>query len=418
MSEDTSSEMFTIELTSMAHGGSALGRHEGRVVFIPYTIPGEIVEAEITAEKGRVAFARGVTLVDASVDRVFPRCQHFGPRKCGRCQWQHIDLPAQLLLKQDVLADQLDRIGNFSDADVRALIPSPQAWEYSYQMNLLPGPGDTFGYPGTDEGTVMPIDECHIIHPDLLELYEKLEFDFTGLRRLRLQLGTDGAHMLILWVEDEENIPELATDMPTSVNVILPDNEPVNLIGESHCRYTVNERTYRVTAGSHFRANVGQIDTLAQTVITLAEIKPEANVLDLYAGVGVFSAYAAPRAALVTLIESFPPAVTDADDNLTDLDNVDVIEGTVEDVLPELELRYDIAILDPPSEGISTEAVDLLAALKIPRLIYISSDPATLARDAKRLCAQGYTLGVVQPLDLNPHTYYVDAVAVLDLNKI
>ena len=119
-----------------------------------------------------------------------------------------------------------------------------------------------------------------------------------------------------------------------------------------------------------------------------------------------------------TLIESFPPAVTDADDNLTDLDNVDVIEGTVEDVLPELELRYDIAILDPPSEGISTEAVDLLAALKIPRLIYISSDPATLARDAKRLCAQGYTLGVVQPLDLNPHTYYVDAVAVLDFNDI
>ena len=115
---------FELELTGMAHGGSALGRHDKQTIFVPYTIPGETVLAHITQDKGRIAFAEGVTLLEASADRVFPRCPHFGPGKCGRCHWQHIDYMAQLLLKQDVLADQLERIGGFVDADVRPVIAS------------------------------------------------------------------------------------------------------------------------------------------------------------------------------------------------------------------------------------------------------------------------------------------------------
>jgi 23S rRNA (uracil1939-C5)-methyltransferase len=401
-------DIFELQLDAMAHGGSALGRHDRRTVFVPYTIPGERIQARITQDKGRVAFAEGVTLLEASADRVFPRCPHFGPGRCGRCHWQHIAYMAQLLLKQDVLADQLARIGGFDDADVRPVIASSLEWGYNYHMTLLAGEDDKLGFPGANGGVFL-ISECHILHPDLLALYQSLDLNFPGLRSLKLQMGTDGAQMLILTMA-EDTAPELETDLPASVNMLLGDNEPVNLIGESHSRYEVAGRVFRVTAGSTFRANVALLETLVSLVLeALGEAE---TVLDLYAGVGLFTAFIAGRAQQVTLVESYPPAATDAESNLDDLDNVDIIEGAVEDVLTALEDRFDAAVLDPPPDGLSVDAVDLLVEAAIPRLVYVSSDPATLARDGKRLSQQGYSLVYVQPLDLSPHTYYIDSVAL------
>ncbi|MFW5747972.1 MAG: 23S rRNA (uracil(1939)-C(5))-methyltransferase RlmD, partial [Chloroflexota bacterium] len=137
----------------------------------------------------------------------------------------------------------------------------------------------------------------------------------------------------------------------------------------------------------------------------------------LYGGVGFFSAWIAPLVEVVTLVESYPPAATDAEENLAEFDNVDIIEGTAEDVLDaldEAETTYTAVVLDPPSEGLSLDVVDRLGESKIPRVVYVASDPATLARDAQRLARKGYRLGPVIPLDLNPQTYYVDAVALLE----
>lgn len=407
-------QTIELELTAMAHGGKALGRADKRTVFVPYTIPGERVLARITQDKGRVAFAEGVRLLDASADRVYPRCPHFGPGRCGLCHWQHIDYDAQLLLKQDVLADQLARIGGFEDADVLPVIPSPQVWGYNYHMTMIAGENGQPGYPGVDEGRIILIEECHIIHPDLLELYDRLDLQFDGLRRLRLQIDSDGDMMLILTMADD-NAPELHLDVPVSVNMLLSDNEPVSLIGESHSRYTVNGHSFRVTAGSFFRPNVAQISNLVDVVMSALSLFGNEAVLDLYGGVGLFSAFIAPHAGLVTLIESYPPAVTDAESNLEEFEHVDLIEGAVEDVLPGLEDSYDAAVLDPPAEGLSVEVIDILAELRIPRLVYVSSDPATLARDAQRLSQKGYTLRGVQPIDFAPQTYYIDSVAVFDI---
>jgi len=283
-------------------------------------------------------------------------------------------------------------------------------------MLMQTAPAGQLGFPAAppsdNEGLVMPIDECHIMHPDLLNLIERLDLDFSGVQRIKVQVDSNNALMLILWVADENDAPELATDMPMSVNLILPDNEPVNLIGDASSAFTVGPHTFRVTVGSDFRANIAAIDTLAQLVLHALDLPEDAAVLDLYAGVGVFSAYIAPHASIVTMVESFPPAATDAETNLP-ADNVDIVEGTVEDVLSSIDGDYDAAVIDPPSEGLSVEAIDALAEFGVPRLVYVSSDPATLARDLKRLVRQGYTLGAIYPIDLNPQTYYVDAVAVL-----
>jgi 23S rRNA (uracil1939-C5)-methyltransferase len=220
--------------------------------------------------------------------------------------------------------------------------------------------------------------------------------------------------MLILTMADD-HAPELHLDVPVSVNMLLSDNEPVSLIGESHSRYIVSGRSFRVTAGSFFRPNVAQIPNLVDVVVSALDLSGSESVLDLYGGAGLFSAFMAPRAGLVTMIESYPPAVTDAESNLDAFEHVDLIEGSVEDVLPGLEDTYDAAVLDPPTEGLSVEVIDTLAELQIPRLAYVSSDPATLARDAQRLSQKGYAMRGVQPIDLAPQTYYIDSVAVFDI---
>ena len=415
-SRAVSDESFELELTTMAHGGRAMGRHQGQVVFVPYSIPGERIEARLTGRSGRVIFAEGVKLLEASADRVWPVCAHFGPGRCAQCHWQHIDYQAQLLLKQDVLADQLARIGGFDDVEVLPTIPAPATQGYSWRLSLRVNRAGQAGLPSTLPGQVLWPEECHVAHPDLLELLAALELDTTGMRDLQLLRGSDGDLMLLLTMQDERP-PELLSDVPASVNMLLKGGEPVNLIGASHLLREVAGRRFRVTAGSSFHAH----DALLPRLVTLVceWLAPAAgdHVLDLYAGVGFFSAFLAGSAGLVTLVERFPPAVTDAESNLAAYDNVELIEGRVEEVLPHLETPADSALLDPPREGLSPEAVDQLAESGLQRLVYLSADAATLARDARRLRARGWQLRQAQPVDLEPLTWRINTVALLERSR-
>jgi 23S rRNA (uracil1939-C5)-methyltransferase len=402
-------EMFELDIDTMAHGGRGIGRYKGSGVLVPYTIPGERVQARMVRADDRAKIAEGVRLIEASADRVYPRCPHFGPGRCWRCQWQHIDYTAQLLLKQDMLIDQLERLGDISNDVVRPLIASPEQWQYNYHMTFMPLAEGGLGLPAADE-RIVPIETCHVLHPDLLAFYETLDLDLTGLRRLKLQIGSDGALMIILYMSDE-NAPELEADFAASVNLLLPDNEPMNLVGESHSRYQIKDRQFRVTAGSYLRANVAQIPQLVDQVLALLNLAPHEYVLDIYAGVGVFSASLAPRCQLVTMVESYPPAVTDAEANLADLENVDIIEGSAEEVLAALDGEYDAAVVDP-SFGLSDDALTGLADLGVGRIVYVSGDMNALAKDCKRLAKAGYRLEVIQPLDFAPQTYHVDSAAL------
>lgn len=404
----------------MAQGGRGLARLNGKTVLLPYTLPGEAVTAEITERRGSVLFARGVKLLAASADRAAPRCPHFGPGRCWECQWQHIDYPAQLLLKQDVLADQLSRLGKLPDALIEAalrpVLPAPEQWAYNHTLRLR---RDTRGSWGLrrESGGFEAIDECLITHPDLLELLEQLDLDYATSRRMTLRRGSDGRLMLIFEVTAEV-APQLATDLPLSVNLILPDREPINLIGDAHSNYTIAGHDFRVTAGSSFRSNVSGLELLVQQVMGALGLQGGERALDLYAGVGVFSALLARKAALVTLVESYPPAVTDAEVNLKDADNIDIVEGQVEAVLADMAgagARYDAAVVDPSSSGLGQEVIEDLVNLGVARLVYVSGDPASLARDSRQLLSAGYQLRAVQPIDLAPQTYYISAVASFEL---
>jgi 23S rRNA (uracil1939-C5)-methyltransferase len=404
----------TFDITGMVYGGYGVSQHQGKPIYLPYTIEGERVEARLLPPQKNAQFAEGVKLLRASADRVYPECDHFGT--CWGCQWQHIAYSAQLLIKHDVVADQLQRHGRFSDAVLGAalqpVIPSSAQWRYNHQATFHHLPNGTFGFHRRDD-QLTPIDYCWTLRPELQDLYEALDIDFANLRSFTLHLGSDGATMALLHLTNDD-LPELEADLPTSVNVLLPDREPLNLVGESLVRYEVKGRMLRATAGAFFRAHVAQVSALVDEVLFGLALKGSEQVLDLYAGVGTFSAFIAPRCDVVTLVESYPPAATDADENLAAFDNVDVVEGSVLEVLEAMredEAHYDAVVLDPPARGVGADELAALVALQPQRIVYVSSNPSTLGRDGLALTQAGYQLMRVQPIDIAPQTSYAELVA-------
>lgn len=405
-------EIVRLELTGMANGGDALGRDEGgRVIFVPFTIPGETVDVEIVEDKGRFAHGRLLELITPSAQRTEPRCPHFGV--CGGCHWQHIEYEAQLVYKHNIVRDQLQRIGRIETVEVRPTLANPEQWHWSTDVSFSPTPEGGLGFWSPFLGQVMPIEVCYIIRPELMELFQDVDLALPGLRRLTLRLGDDGAMLVALEVEDVEP-PELAADFPVSVAMVLPDGAAANLVGDNYVVKRTHEHDFRVSAGSFFYPNPSAAAQLIDTVLEFASLQGGELVLEAYSGVGMLTAFLSPQAAEVIGIEAAPDAIYDASINLEETENVTLYEGTVGDVLPGLEVQPDVVVVDPPAEGLTREGIELIGKLAPSRLVYVSSDIATLARDMRQLRETGLEPRTVQPIDMMPQTFHVHTVALME----
>ncbi len=403
-------EIVTLQLTGMANGGSALGRDQkGRVIFVPYAIPGEVVRVEITEDKGRFAQARLLDVISAGPQRIQPRCAHFG--SCGGCAFQHIQYEAQLTYKREVIRDQLQRIGRLETVKVCPVMAHPQPWAYRIEMTFSPTPEDGLGLWSPSAGAVIPIHECHIAQPALMTLFADIDLELPGLRSLTLRQGDDSSLLLALAVDSVEP-PQLDTDIPVSVAMVLPDGEAANLIGDNFLVQRVREVDFRVSAGCFFYPSPPMIAPLVDIVLNYAKLTGHEQVVDAYAGVGLFSAFLAPHAAAVSGIELNPDAISDAAINLAETENISLYHGSVEEILPHLPPVPEVIIVSPPASGLSQAAMAAILTSAPGRLIYVSEDVATLARDSRQLAQQGYTLAEVQPLDMYPQTFAVLTVSL------
>jgi len=426
-------ETIIVQLTSIAHGGAALGRHEGRVIFVPYALPGETVRVEIADDRRGYAFARLVEVIEPSPGRVVPPCPYFGPLGCGGCQWQHADYAAQLRFKAEIVADQLTRIGSIAGPPVRPTLPDSSGWAYRNHAQFHPAPGAGLGFQGASVGrprgrglraedeeqesgaegqAVVAVDECLILHPLLSDLYATLDLDLEDLVRLSLRAGAATGERMLIFEMADDMPPSLEIDVPVSCVLLLSDGTHANLIGHNHITEVVAGHVYRISAPSFFQVNTPQAAQLVRLVLEYLDLQGDETILDAYAGVGLFTVPLAGRAGLVVSVELAPAAVTDLLENTADVDNVEVIEGPVAAVLPDLDVPLDAAVVDPPRAGVDRFALDALIARHPAHLVYVSCDPATLARDTGRLTAAGYRLAEVQPVDMFPQTYHIESVAL------
>lgn len=407
------SDIFELKLDTMAHGGDAIGRHEGRAIFVPYTIPGERVRVEIVEDRGRFARARLLDVLEPSPARVDPPCPHFGPDACGGCQWQHIDYQVQARMKSLITLDQLWRVGKFEAPTVFEPIPDEVGWAYRNHALFRADAEGRLGFLSARSHEVCPIDDCLILHPLLGELYHALDMVYPELEWMELRAGTATGDLLLLLQAKEEESPSLVVDFPLSIVQIRHDDAIAPLIGLDYITEIVHEREFRISATSFYQVNSAQATQLVDLVMEALDLQAHETVLDAYCGVGLFSAFLSDVAGAVIGIEAHPTAVADARHNLADADNATILEGAVEDMLPTVEGTFDAAVVDPPRTGLDRVALDALVARAPARIVYVSCDPATLARDAQRLVRQGYTLQWVQPVDLFPQTYHIENVALL-----
>jgi len=361
-----------LRLTDMAHGGEALGRYEGKVIFVPYAIPDEEALVEITEDKGSYARARLVEVLSPSPHRVDPPCPHFGPERCGGCQWQHIAYPAQLEFKAAVVRDQLARLGRLPDVPVKPTIPSASPWHYRNHVQFTVDNDGRLGFVATDGRRVEPTQKCYLLHPLLEELLAALDLELPGLTRLSLRAGVNtGDQMLIFETQDDEP-PALETDLPLSCVLLLSEGIPVNLIGNNYITEVVAGRRFRISATSFFQVNTAAAEELVRLVAEyLAPVGYE-TLLDAYCGVGTFALTLADKVGQVIGVEEAAGAVEDARVNAGGVDNVEFIKGRVETVLPQLDRRIDLAVLDPPRQGCRPEAMTALIELAPRRIVYVS----------------------------------------------
>ncbi|MDJ0850777.1 MAG: class I SAM-dependent RNA methyltransferase [Myxococcota bacterium] len=374
-----------LRIESLAAGGDGVARApDGRVVFVPFSAPGDRVRVRFEEQRRRFARARVTELVEASPARVEPRCPAFG--ECGGCSWQHVAYSAQAEAKRGIVVDALERIGGLEVPQVE-LVPCPSPYAYRMRARLL-AEGGRVGYRRRASHALRAVDACPVLVP-------ALEAELARLAS-RPPPG-DGEWELAC-----------AGDRVRAVPLDGRSRDAGSLTLE-----VAGERL-RVSPGVFAQANALLLEPLVERVMTA--VGSGTLAVELFAGAGLFTLPLARRFARVLAVEGFEPAASDLRANLAaaGLASAEVVGRRVEEAAPSLVgLSPEVVLLDPPRTGLPAGGVALLVGLAASRVAYLSCDPATLARDLRELCPQGYRLAGVEVFDLFPQTPHVEALATL-----
>ncbi len=371
----TIGDRISLTIRDIAFGGEGVGRLDQMVVFVPYVITGETVEAEITEVKKNFARAKLLTVTAPSAEhRVSPACRYFGA--CGGCQYQHMDYAQQLRVKHKQIADLFERVGRISPELVQPVLPCPEPYGYRNRIMIRSqwnGPAKKLeiGFIRADNHFVEDIEECKIAEPAL-----------------------------------NEKILEVRANPPPKggIKVVL----------------RVQPENWEVPRDSFFQNNFFLLPELVRTVRDSIKAGGAHHLIDLYCGVGFFGIEAADLVTSFVGVEYDQPAIQAARKNLSDrqIPNGEFLAAKVEDVLPGLLQKFSAedtaVILDPPRKGCWPATLELLRQTRPAQVIYVSCHPATMARDLNILCGDGvFDLAQVQPLDMFPQTQHVECVADL-----
>jgi 23S rRNA (uracil1939-C5)-methyltransferase len=395
-------EMRTVD---MAHGGSAIARVDGKAFFVDGALPDELVAGEIELDKGSWGRVRLEAIIEPSPERVEPRCPHF--QTCGGCQWQNGDYAAQLRWKESIVRGQLAHLGRLPDPPVRPIVAPGPPYGYRNRMDYRIRDGRPALYERRSRRLV-PLTACPILHPNLADVFTNLG-DLSGIRQLTLRTATATGRVLALITG---SAPRQAATWGCDV-AIVGDSRLEPIRGEPVLHEEVAGLSYRITGTTFFQNNTAGAAELVRLVTAASAAEATDTVLDAYAGGGLFAAAVGQSAGRVIAIERDRLAAADLHANLdrAGIDEYRIVPAATEDAIEHIDEYWQIAIADPPRRGLGGEGVDAVTAAEPRTVVYVSCDPASLARDTILLADAGYRLDWVTPVDMFPQTFHIEAVA-------
>ncbi len=398
-----------LTLTDMAHGGDAVGRYEGQVIFVPMALPGETVT--VSLEQSRASYARGrlISIDRPSDARVSPPCPVYG--RCGGCQWQHISYPAQLEFKRGIVRDVLERIGGVQEPRVQPMLGMAEPWHYRNHVQLRINRYGQAGYYALQSHEIIATEHCMIAHPLLDTMWDAHRACRVRADELVLRAGTNTGDRLAqirgrhaVTVRDDLSVPY-------SCLYTGPSGRRQTLAGREYYTERVLDVPLRVSSDAFFQNNTAQTERLIQVAASYLQLQDGESLLDAYCGGGLLGLTLTNTSNALFGVESYSASVRDARANARGRGTF--LEGDVARVVKSQEMHVDAIILDPPRTGCTPETVDALASCGASRIVYVSCDPATLARDVARFREHGYALVEAQPVDMFPQTYHIEVVALM-----
>lgn len=441
---------YTIDILRLGSNGEGVGRVENFTVFIDGALPGETVTARITFVKKQYATGRLEKVQKPSEHRVKPTCSVYAD--CGGCQLQHLSYEGQLAEKRQQVQDAVERIGKLKDVPVLPTLGADDPWAYRNKMQL-PAGGDKkslhIGCFAEKSHRIIDIDACPIqkggnneIIPVVRQWMKEYKIpaydEDKGTGIVRHIMGRTGVHsgeIMVCIVTAVPMVPHmkelvqmLRKDVPglTSViqninsrhtNVILGNKTKV-IYGSPTISDSIGDLSFRISAQSFFQVNSEQAQKLYDTALSYADLKGNETVVDVYCGTGTITLFLAKRAKFAYGIEIVEPAICDAVKNAKDngVKNAHFMCGDAAYKLPELlrsGVKPDVIVIDPPRAGCEEKVLNAIASVKPKRVVYVSCNPATLARDLAYMNTRGYETKKVQPVDMFPQTHHTEAVVLL-----
>ena len=456
MSNDKLAPKQTVEVTVTGLGstGEGVGKVNGFTVFAHGGLPGETVKVKLESVKKTYAMGRVVDILQTSADRCEPVCPIY--EECGGCQLQHLNYEAQLKIKTQQVKDALTRIGHLKHVEV---LPTLRATEPTFYRNKMQFPVATtegqleIGCFAAATHRVVDVNNCFIqkeknnkiigVVREWMQKYHIPAYnEDKGTGIVRHVMGRVGVHtgdvmvVLVTATYDIPHVKELTKMLRDNIpglksfiqninkrhtNVIMGLKDRV-IYGKSTIRDTLGTLKFNISAQSFFQVNSEQAEKLYNKAVEFAGLTGKEIVFDVYCGTGTISLFLAKHAKAVYGIEIVPPAITDARRNAEDnhCDNATFLLGDAAQKLPELleqGIKPDVVLLDPPRAGCEERVLSSIVHVKPKRIVYVSCNPSTLARDLAYLSSHGYNVPIVQPVDMFPQTAHVECVALIELKK-
>ena len=443
-------QRIDLPIHALGEGGVGIGRFEGAAVFVPGALPGETVRVRIRYLASRYAQAELEKILQPSHQRIEPPCPY--DARCGGCQLQHLSYEGQLEAKRRQVADCLEHIGGFENIAVPPVLGMEEPWQYRNKAAFpaaTQGGEAALGFYATGSHDLVPVDACMIQQPPCNAVLSAVkvwmrERNITPydektrqgrLRHVLIRTNRRGEFMVTL-VINCQRLPEaaalgeqlrglegfvgLALNVNREATNAILGRETISVCGAPALAEQLDELTFSLSPTSFFQVNPLQTERLYQTALSFAGLKGDELVFDAYCGIGSISLFLARGAREVIGVEIVRAAVEDARENARSngIRNASFVCAKAEEEIPRLlqdNRKPDVVVVDPPRKGCDAALLQAISQARIPRLVYVSCNPSTLARDLKLLCGQGYTLQKVQPVDLFPQTMHVETVASLQL---